>query len=193
MHVLRCVLRRMTDTWHWTPHYTIHTPNLPPSPPTTLVPYHTHSPPSPEDPSHSPLTPHTHPLTLLTHPRTPLTPYHTHLWMCPVALYIATLPLPSLLMPSRLSAVYMFFSENTHCSKSKWREFQATNLECGLGGSMSGFSLVVLSTPQYPYAHVLLGWWYQVTKPFNETLVVDIWAHHSSPHQSSVQPPPDLQ
>lgn len=48
----------------------------------------------------------------------------------PVALYSATRPLPSLVVPPPsffLSAAYMFLSENRQCSKSKWAEFNETS------------------------------------------------------------------
>jgi hypothetical protein len=47
--------------------------------------------------------------------------------MIPIALWIATRPLPSLDIPSRLSLAYMFLSEKLQPVKSKWAVFMEIN------------------------------------------------------------------
>ena len=52
----------------------------------------------------------------------------SHLWSSPMALCMATRPLPSLDCPSLLSRAYMFFSEKLQPRNSKWAEFTAISL-----------------------------------------------------------------
>lgn len=55
-----------------------------------------------------------------------------YLWIIPIALCMATLPLPSLDIPSRLSFAYIFLSEKLQPVKSKWAVF----MEISLGKSI---------------------------------------------------------
>ena len=55
-------------------------------------------------------------------------PSQSDLWSSPMALWMATRPLPSLDWPSLLSRAYIFFSEKLQPRKSKWAEFTAISL-----------------------------------------------------------------
>lgn len=88
-------------------------------------------------------------------------PLKSDLWSSPMALWMATRPLPSLDWPSLLSRAYMFFSEKLQPRKSKWAEFTAISLgysmfsTCTERWKCCGSLDVHLKKEMVPYVHLL--------------------------------------